>query len=207
MKLIVFGATGGVGRQVLTQALAAGHEVTAFVRSPEKLGRLPGVRVVAGDAFDAEAVSAAIAAHDAVVSALGSSRGLSRSDELQRMTRSIVDGMAAHGVRRIAYCASAGIDGELPGVSGTAIQWMLRHPLADHRAAVGLIDAAGLDATIARPTGLNDDPLVTDYLEAFGGPPQTGRSIPRASVAHFLVKALGDPETYVGASVGLSTAK
>ena len=57
--------------------------------------------------------------------------------------------------------------------------------------------------TIARPMGLKDDPLVTDYKESFDSiPPKTG-SIPRASVAHFMVKALGDAK-YENAFVGIS---
>lgn len=174
------------------------------MRTPAKIADVSGVWIVEGDAFDAASVAAAVRGHDAVVSALGSSSGMKASTELQTMTGHVVDAMVAADVRRIAYCASAGIDRELEGVAGKAIEWMLRHPLADHRAAVARIKAAGLDWTIARPNGLSDKPLDTGYLEAFDTAPQTGKSIPRASVAHFLLKALADPQTYVGASVGLS---
>lgn len=204
MRIVVFGASGGVGREVVAQARAAGHEVTAFVRSPARLSDAEGIRVVTGDAFDAAAVAAAVVGHDAVVSALGSSTGMKPSDEIERMTQNIVAAMTAADVSRIVTCASAGIDGELTGVAGRAIAWMLRHPLADHRAAVARITAAGRAFTIARPTSLTDGPLAADYIEAFTGMPGNGKPIARASVAHFLLKALADPETYVGASVGLA---
>ena len=205
MKIIVFGATGGVGRQVVRQALEAGFDVTAFVRNPAKLDVAhERLRVVQGDAFNREQVSAAIAGHDAVVSCLGSSRGLKPSTELQEMVRCIAEGMREHGVRRIVYTASAGIDREIPGISGKLIMYLLRHPLADHRAAVGLIRQHGLIYTIVRPLGLNDRPFTGRYREAAYGVPPKAMSIPRADVAHFIVNALRD-HRYVNTSVGITT--
>lgn len=79
MKIIVFGATGGVGRHVVNQALQTGDEVTAFVRDLTKLQiENDHLHVVRGDATNAEEVSAAFAGHDAVVSCLGSNK-MSRS--------------------------------------------------------------------------------------------------------------------------------
>ena len=85
MKLIVFGATGGVGQHFVRMAVEEGHEVTAFVRTPEKLETKEGVHVVQGDAFDAAAVANALVGHDAVVSCLGSSSGMKKSNELEKM--------------------------------------------------------------------------------------------------------------------------
>jgi len=74
MKIIVFGATGGVGRHVVKQALEKGFEVTAFVRNPSKLEvEHDKLHIIQGDAFNKEEVSAAIDGHDAVISCLGSS--------------------------------------------------------------------------------------------------------------------------------------
>lgn len=204
MKIIVFGASGGVGQHVVRLAAESGHDVTAFVRTPANYERPDGVTVVQGDAFDANAVASAVAGQDAVVSCLSSSTGLKKSNELERMMANIVAGMQRAGVNRIAYCASAGVDGELTGAIGKMIAWTLRHPLADHRAALDLIRAAGLNSTVARPSSLNNGALVTDYLETFVGMPAVARPIPRASVAHFLVKALDHPEVYGNTSVGLS---
>ena len=77
MKVIIFGATGGVGQHVVEMAKNAGHEVTAFVRTPEKL-KTTGVNVIQGDAFNAEQVAAAIPGHDAVISCVGSSTGVKK---------------------------------------------------------------------------------------------------------------------------------
>ena len=205
MNIIVFGATGGVGRHVVRQALEEGFGVTAFARNPAKLDILhEKLRVVRGDAFNPGEVSAAIAGHDAVVSCLGSSQGLKRSTELQEMTRNVVSGMLERGVKRIVCTASAGIDREIPGLSGKLIMYLLRHALADHRAAVGLIRESGLNYTIVRPLGLTNREFTGRYRESADGVPAKSMSIPRADVAHFILKALRDPR-YHNASIGIAT--
>lgn len=205
MKIIVFGATGGVGRHVVNQALQAGYEVTAFVRDLTKLQiENDHLHVVHGDATNAEEVSATIAGHDAVVSCLGSNKMVAKSTQLEEMTQHIVAGMEAHHVKRIVYTASAGINNELPGVGGKMVMKMLQNVLTDHRHAVDLIQAhKDLQYTIVRPLGLTNDDYTGEYREAKEGVPENARNIPRADVAHFILKALGD-DTYIGESVGIA---
>jgi putative NADH-flavin reductase len=74
MRLLVFGASGPLGRAITEAALAAGHQVTAFVRTPGRLGGHPALSEMTGDVLDAESVAAAVPGHDAVISALGHSR-------------------------------------------------------------------------------------------------------------------------------------
>lgn len=205
MKIIVFGATGGVGRSVVEQALDQGYEVTAFVRTPDKV-KVTGDRltVVQGDAFHVEQVAAAIAGHDAVVSCLGSNQGMKKSADLQTMAKNIVAGMQKHGVQRIIYTASAGINDELPGIGGKLMMGVLKQVLIDHRAAVDAIQEAGLTYTIVRPMGLTNDSFSGQYRESEQGVPGKSKTIPRADVAHFIVKALGNAE-YENKSVGIAT--
>lgn len=205
MKLIVFGATGGVGQQFIQQALEKGHEITAFVRTPSKV-TTTGINVIQGDAFNAAEVAAAIEGHEAVVTCLGSTEGPEKHTSIEKMTRHIADGMAQHGVRRIVYCASAGVDKELPGLIGKMVMKMLEKPLKDHRNALNYLLSKDVVYTIARPMGLKDNPIELDYTEVFDGPPSGASSIPRASVAHFMVKALEDSK-YENASVGLASKK
>lgn len=205
MKIIVFGATGGVGQSVVKQALEKGFEVTAFVRTPKKLEIAHGhLTVIQGDAFNPEEVEAAIAGHDAVVSCLGSDQGMKKSTELQEMVKNIVAGMQAHGVKRIVYNASAGIHNELPGVNGKLIMGMLKNALTDHRAAADWIEAHGLNYTFVRPMGLTNAPFSGKYRESASGVPKNSRSIPRADVAHFILKALTDAQ-YENTSIGIAT--
>lgn len=205
MKIIVFGATGGVGRHVVNQALQTGDEVTAFVRDLTKLQiENDHLHVVRGDATNAEEVSAAIAGHDAVISCLGSNKMVAKSTQLEEMTQHIVASMEAHHVKRIVYTASAGINNELPGVGGKMVMKMLQNVLTDHRHAVDLIQAhKDLQYTIVRPLGLTNDDYTGEYREAKEGVPENARNIPRADVAHFILKALGD-DTYIGESVGIA---
>lgn len=205
MKIIVFGATGGVGSSVVEQALEQGYEVTAFVRTPDKLKTADDkLTVVQGDAFHVEQVAAAIAGHDAVVSCLGSNQGMNKSTDLQTMVKNIVAGMKQHGVQRIVYTASAGIDKDLPGIGGKVMMGVLKNALIDHRAAVDAIQAGGLTYTIVRPMGLTNDLFTGQYRESAESVPSKSKTIPRADVAHFILKALGDAQ-YENKSIGIAT--
>ncbi|WP_404466986.1 NAD(P)-dependent oxidoreductase [Planococcus rifietoensis] len=205
MKIIVFGATGGVGRSVVEQALEQGYEVTAFVRTPDKL-KVTGEKltVVQGDAFHVEQVAAAIAGHDAVVSCLGSNQGMKKSADLQTMAKNIVAGMQQHGIKRIVYTASAGINDELPGIGGKLMMGVLKQVLIDHRAAVDAIQEAELNYTIVRPMGLTNENVTGQYRESEESVPSKSKTIPRADVAHFILKALGDA-AYENKSIGIAT--
>lgn len=205
MKIIVFGATGGVGQHVVKQALETGFEVTAFVRTPSKIEMThEQLHIIQGDAFNKEEVTAAIGGHDAVVSCLGSSQGMKKSTELQEMTKNIVDGMKTHNIKRIVYTASAGINKEIPGVSGKIVMKLLNNALIDHRNAVDYIKAHGLNFTIVRPMGLTNNSFTGTYRESKTDVPDKAKSISRADVAHFIVKALSD-EQYENSSIGIAT--
>jgi putative NADH-flavin reductase len=205
MKIIIFGATGGVGQSVVSQGLEAGFEVTAFVRTPAKLKIThENLKIIQGDAFNQGEVSEAIAGHDAVVSCLGSSQGMKKSTELQEMIKNIVTGMKEQNVERMIYTASAGVHKELTGLSGKLVMGMLKNPLIDHRAAVDYIQANDLNYTIVRPMGLTNKPFTGKYRESPTSVPEKSKSIPRADVAHFIIKALTDSH-YENTSIGISS--
>ncbi len=204
MKIVVFGASGGVGQHVVRLALEKGIEVTAFVRTPSKIQiSHPFLHVYHGNAMQADDVAAAIEGQNAVVSCLGSSKGLKESTELGNMIENISLGMQKHEVKRIVYVASAGIYGELPGISGKMIMKTLKNPLSDHRHAVDTIVNYNLDYTIVRPMGLTNNDPIGSYREATEGIPEKGRSIARADVANFIMKVLEDSQ-YIHQSVGIA---
>jgi|SRR5438128_1821985 len=108
MKLTIFAATGGIGRQALEQALAAGHEVTAVVRNPNGLsGEARIVRVDLAAAAP-EALESAVAGADGVLSGLGP-RSASEAGIASQGTRAIVHAMRATDVRRIVVVSAAPI--------------------------------------------------------------------------------------------------
>ncbi|HZD37933.1 MAG TPA: NAD(P)H-binding protein, partial [Actinomycetes bacterium] len=111
MKLTIFAATGGIGRQVLEQAVAAGHDVTAVVRNPQRLSEHAGkVRIVTADLGDADAAALepAVQGADAVLSGLGP-RSRSDAGIASRGTRLIVEAMRATGSRRLVVVSAAPI--------------------------------------------------------------------------------------------------
>src|ERR1700756_4062009 len=102
MNLLVLGATGGPGRLVVEQALAAGHTVTALVRSPEKLAiSQPNLRVVTGSATARESVALALQGADAVISPLGGGGSV-----IADSTAAIVAAARQTGVRRVVVLSS-----------------------------------------------------------------------------------------------------
>ena len=113
LKVVVFGATGGTGLELCRQAAEAGHNVTAYVRSPEKLKvKHPNLVCVKGTLEDAAAVEAAVRDKDAVLVALGGHSLLTRDTTCSVGTRVILGAMKNTGVRRIVVCSSYGVGPE-----------------------------------------------------------------------------------------------
>jgi putative NADH-flavin reductase len=156
MRLLIIGATGGTGRELVKQALERGHLVTAFVRTPEKL-RFAHERltVVRGDVLDRSSVEAAVRGHDAVVSALGHKRWFYPTRILSAGTANILGAMQACGVRRFVCETSLGL-GESCGRMGLyytlfVIPVILPLYYWDKRRQERLIRASRLDWVIVRP--------------------------------------------------------
>src|SRR5919108_458483 len=98
MNLTVFGATGGIGREIVRQALDAGHQVTAVVRDPARLSVTGGaLEVVRADLTDPEPLRAAVAGRHAVLSGLGA-RSRKDAGVATRLTRTVLRAMEAEGV-------------------------------------------------------------------------------------------------------------
>ena len=160
MKLLVFGASGATGRQLVTQALARGLAVTAFVRDRTKLGIAhPQMTTVQGDVGDYDAVAGAVAGQDAVVSALGVGAPLRHDQVVIDGVRHIVHAMTGMAVRRLVYMSFIGV-GDSREDAGFVVRHIavlpLRHEIRDHEIKEGLVTASDLDWTIVRfPTLTN----------------------------------------------------
>src|SRR5690606_36309973 len=108
MNIIVFGATGTVGKEIVKQALEKGYDVTAFLRNPGKMTFLnhPNLRVYTGDVTNAEEVKNAVKNHDAVFCALGDGR----AGKIRALgTLNIVDTMNRDPVRTLTSLSTLGI--------------------------------------------------------------------------------------------------
>jgi putative NADH-flavin reductase len=209
MRILVVGATGGTGLEIVREALVRGHEVTAFVRRP---GRLDvdheRVRESVGDVRDGSSVRAAVAGQEAVLSALGHKRWFYPNDILSGGTRTIVEAMRAEGVRRLICETSLGV-GDSFGKLGLyytlfTIPFVLPFYYWDKGRQERVIRASGLDWTIVRPAVLTNGPARGRYRHG----PEVGsyvltRRVSRADVAAFMLDQLTD-STYARAAPGIA---
>ena len=206
MRLLVFGATGGTGRALLSQGQEQGHQMAAFVRNPAVLEARPGLTIVQGDVTDAAAVNRAVAGHEAILSALGPRGG--QYGVLPGGVQNIVAAMRQAGVRRLIHVSSFGVGDSRAQMGWVARQIVvplfLRKALDEKEIEEGIIRASDLDWIIARPGGLEDGPrtgvyrCITDPREKVGQP-----RIARADVADFMLQSLAD-ERFVRRAVGLT---
>jgi putative NADH-flavin reductase len=110
MQILVIGATGGTGREIVKQALERGHDVVALARNPAKVTtKHERLRVAQGDVMDRASIEAALAGCVAVVCALGHKRWLGPSKILSEGTRNIVAAMEKHGVERLVVESALGV--------------------------------------------------------------------------------------------------
>ncbi|MFG3531675.1 NAD(P)-dependent oxidoreductase [Streptomyces sp. NPDC047917] len=200
MRITVFGATGGVGQEIVRQALAAGHEVTAVVRDPARLPvPLSDVQVhTVARMDDPEALREAVAGRDAVLSALGS-RGRKADGVAERLTGAVLAAMEAEGVRRLLVVSAAPVgprpaDDPLPDrLARKVIGAVLKEVYADLTLMEAALARSATDWTSVRPPKLTDGPLTGKYRTVVGGTPRSGRTISRADVAHAMLALTDDP--------------
>jgi putative NADH-flavin reductase len=195
MKLAVFGASGGTGREVVSQALEAGHEVTIFVRDPNVSGLArERVHIVVGDTLHDDAkVAEAVRGQDAVVSALGRRKSFKSEDLIRLSLQSIVSAMERNGVRRLILVSAFGVGGsrrDAPLIPRIMHKMLLGNLFADKKAAEDDLRRSSVDWTVVYPTILTDGPRTRRYrvgerLELSGLP-----KISRADVADFVVSQL-----------------
>jgi putative NADH-flavin reductase len=208
MKILVIGASQGTGALCCKAALAKGHSVTAFARTPTKLElNHPQLTKLAGDFHDAASVNAAVKGHDAVIicaSATSLKAFKEKPDYFSRGTKFTIDAMKQHGAKRLVILSAHGA-----GDSFSSAPWILRTfvingilklAFSDHNVQEKMTHESGLEWVIARPTRLTDGPAkgkfkpTTDF--------KVPMSISRADVAQFLVDSC-DSNEFVNKNVQL----
>ena len=211
MKLTVFGASGATGRCLTTQALAAGHEVTAVVRDPARLTVDPHSRlqVVTADVMDPAAIAPAVVGADAVLTGVGP-RGTGSTTVIADSVRSIIAAMEMSGARRLLALSGSIVadEGESPYlrylIKPLARRTFLRHVNADMAAAEGEIEASRLDWTILRPPRLTGKRATGSYRVAIDRNLPHGFTVPRADLAACMLTLIDDPAT-VRTRVGIAS--
>lgn len=201
MNLLLFGATGGTGVQLLQQGLAAGHTITAFVRKPETVTiRHERLRLIQGDVLNPDSVAAAMVGQEAVISAIGA-RTLDPTTIFSEGTAHMLKSMKAHGVRRIMVISASALEvgANVPlwqkMVIRLVLQRLLRYAYEDARKMEVALQASDRDWTIVRAPRLTDGKATGHYQIAYNAHlSQAG--ISRADLAHYMLIDLENPASY-----------
>jgi uncharacterized protein YbjT (DUF2867 family) len=207
-RLLIVGATGGTGRQLVAQALERGHLVTALARNPAALAlEHANLRVVRGDILDRGSLDAAVMGQDAVLSALGHKRFLVPTRILSQGTANLIAAMEAHGVRRLVCETSLGIgDGVWRmGLYYTlfVIPVVLPFYFWDKACQERIVAASRLEWVIVRPAALTHGAARHAYRHGpTAGSVVLTRRIARADVAAFMLDQVTD-DTSLGTATGV----
>ena len=204
MKVLVLGATGGTGREVVTQALSRRHDVTVLVRDPTRLHATDRVRVIIGDLkADPEVLQTAVEGQEAVVSALGMGNSLKSGGLITYAVPAIVRAMTSAGVQRLVFTSAYGVGEtwrDVPLLPRVVMQLLLRDLYADKAAGEALLRQSTVKWTLVHPVTLTNGPRTGSIQHgerlALSGFPR----ISRADVADFLLGQLDDTR-YVRKSV------
>jgi putative NADH-flavin reductase len=187
MKLFVIGATGRTGQEIVQQAIERGHDVTAFVRSPETvILRHERLSVVKGNATDENQLSEAMQSHDAVVSTLGPREVFKPSSLLHDSALATTRAMQRSGVKRLLILSAAA---HFPGIPNRIVSFILRNHMRDSLAMEKVVQDSGLDWTIARPPRLTQEQN-TAYRSREGAAPRRCFTLSRKAVAAFMLDAI-----------------
>jgi putative NADH-flavin reductase len=211
MNIIIFGASGGTGRELVKQALEQGHAVTAFVRDKSKISYAhPQLNLRVGDVLESQAVHNAMPGHEAVIVALGAPAR--RAGTLRSAgTANIIHAMKAHGIKRLVCQSSLGFGDSIGVLKQTSLVFrrvivplLLRDTFEDHAVQEALIKQSGLNWTVVRPGNMTAGPLTGRYHHGFSSE-RKGLyvKISRADVAHFMLRQLGLAE-YLHRTPGIS---
>jgi len=202
MRLLVLGATGGIGKYLLEYATARGHEVTAFARSPQKIALKSGrLRTVSGDLLNADQLAEVLPGHDAVLSAFGPST-LRRVRTRGQFGEVLSKALERSGVRRALVVSSALLFREQNALGNLLRATLFRNLIPDMTAMEAALERNGFGWTMVRPPRLTNGTLTKSYSVADGRLPK-GMIISRACVADFMVKEAELP-AHVRQIVGLS---
>jgi len=204
LRIFILGASGHTGTQLVDIALARGHAVTAFVRSPAKISRQhERLTVVRGDPHNTDELAAAMPGHDVVVTALGvrPPQAFRPHTLVQDCAASTVAAMTRAGVKRLVL-VSAAVLFPMKGILFGFFKWMLKHIGRDLGAAEDIIRATSLEWTIARPPRLlsrRDD----KYRSQRDALPERGSTMSYRAVAAFAIDAV-EQHRHVQEIVGLA---
>jgi len=197
MKVLIIGATGPTGQQLIRQALAQDHDVTALVRNPDKFEmQHDRLRVVKGDVLNTESLETAVQQQQVVISSLGTKKILEPVTLFSEGTKNLLQSMNHHGVRRLICITGIGA-GDSKGHGGflydkLILPLVLKRIYDDKDRQEAEIRQSNLDWVIVRPGLLTNDPAKGNYRVLTDLTGVTAGKISRADVAAFILQQLTD---------------
>lgn len=202
MKILIIGATRGIGAQLLSQALEVQHSVTVLARDPGKITLVDDkLTVLKGDISDPATVSAAVKGQEAVCVSIGVPITFKPVTVFSDGILQVIKAMQQHHVKRL-FCVTGIGAGDSKGHGGFLYDrifkpLLLKTIYADKELQEQLVKESGLDWVIVRPAGLTNGPRTKKYRVITTLDGVTARRISRADVAHFVISELGE-QKYTG---------
>lgn len=201
MKIVIFGATGGIGGEAMRQALDAGHLVTAVARRPEAITlKHERLTVMQGDVMQPETLLAPVFGQDAVISAIGIPKDIPTTLYSDGVSN-ILAAMHVAGVTRILCISASGLD---PGpwwqrhLAKPLLWRMFKYSYTDLVRMETVLQKSDAQWTILRPPRLSNKPRTGQYNSVINEHLYSGYTVSRADVADYMLKHLNDTHTYCG---------
>ena len=192
MKIALFGGTGALGQQVITQGLAAGYQIRALARTPSKLDSASErLEVIQGDALDLESATRVVHGQDVVICVVGAA-SIKDSTTRTRITENIIEAMQSNPEAKLLICSAVGVGDSINHYSFINKMFgklVLKNVLADHSSQESAVQKSNLNWVIVRAAPLNNKELTESYRLAEDKEIFRAKNISRADVAHFLLRA------------------
>lgn len=192
MNVLILGATGGTGLEIVKRAIERNHSVTAFVRSKHALARFNGaVNAVEGNLLDRTDLERVLVGHDAVLSAFGPRDARSHEPLVAPFAQSLVAAMTQCNINRLIILSVAFLfrNSILPPAYPLG-QLFLKHHVDDCAEMEAIVRRSRMDWTIVRPPALTNKPRAENYRVGVGRLPFMGFTVSRADVADFMIRAM-----------------
>src|SRR5258705_6418266 len=206
LHLVVLGANGGTGLEIIRQAMDRGHSVTALVRSPDKLKNLGNrIAIQQGDLLNSAQLETVIRGHDAVLSGFGPRVPVSQADAhlLEQFAVALSAAMPRAGVKRVVVESVAFLfkDSIFPPAYLLG-RLLFPRTVADASAMERIFAESELDWTMVRPPELTDKPYTGNYRVREGHLPGFGFKISRADVADFMIQ-VAEKQSFIRKVAGI----
>lgn len=217
-RLVVIGATAKSSKEIISQALAAGHEVVGVARRPEEVAiKDPRLKVLKGDVYDLASLEAAMRGNEVVISMVGPRVDPTAQGEVPQSfdlfttgTANIITAMKNKGNRRLLVASSLGVEDPFPTVKPDPRDfrlnwlWKSRYLYKNMADMETLVRGSGLDYVIFRPPFLVEEPARQDYQLSINTDSPKGTMLTYADFGAFVL-AQATADRYLGDTVGLYT--